>query len=244
MSRLVCWWSAGATSAVATKLALEKSDLTPIIAYCDTGSEHPDNERFRLDCQDWYGQEIVVLKSKTYSDVWDVFERTRYLVGPRGARCTGEMKKLPRRDFELPDDLQVFGFDASESQRAERFQENNPEVKVWFPLIEAAITKQDCIAKLNEVGIEIPAMYKLGYKNNNCIGCPKGQAGYWNKIRVDFPETFERMAKLERELNAAICKSYAGDGKRKRVFLDELPLDLGRYESELDVMQCGLVCGE
>ena len=40
-------------------------------------------------------------------------------------------------------------------------------------------------------------MYKLGYNNNNCIGCVKGGQAYWNKIRIDFPETFNKMAKLE-----------------------------------------------
>jgi len=90
-------------------------------------------------------------------------------------------------------------------------------------------------------GIEIPKMYQLGYKNNNCIGCPKGQSGYWNKIRVDFPEVFKRMSKVERKLNVAINKSYAGDGKRKRVFLDELEPDVGNYKFEPDI-SCGLLC--
>jgi hypothetical protein len=65
--------------------------------------------------------------------------------------------------------------------------------------------------------------------------------GYWNKIRVDFPEAFERMAKTERELNVAICKSYAGDGKRKRVFLDELDPEAGRYDPLPDI-ECGVLC--
>jgi hypothetical protein len=94
---------------------------------------------------------------------------------------------------------------------------------------------------LYEAGIEIPAMYKLGYTNNNCIGCVKGQQGYWNKIRIDFPEVFERMAKLERELNVAINKTYAGDGKRKRVFLDELDPQAGRYTMEPNI-ECGVLC--
>ena len=84
-------------------------------------------------------------------------------------------------------------------------------------------------------------MYKLGYKNNNCIGCVKGQSGYWNKIRKDFPEVFARMAKVERSLNVAINKSYAGDGLRKRVFLDELDPKAGRYKSEPS-LGCGVLC--
>ena len=159
-----------------------------------------------------------------------------------GARCTGELKKIPRLEFQSRNDLQVFGFDRNEKKRADRFVENNPFVDAWFPLIESNITKKQCIDIVSKAGIDTPAMYKMGYRNNNCIGCVKGQAGYWNKIRKDFPDVFDRMAKMERKINAAICKSYAGDGKRKRIFLDELPEDMGRY-SDLDI-SCGLFCGE
>jgi len=41
-------------------------------------------------------------------------------------------------------------------------------------------------------------MYKLGYHNNNCIGCVKGGMGLLETSKVDFPEHFDRMAKLER----------------------------------------------
>jgi hypothetical protein len=225
---------------VAAKLAVER-DPTTVVAYCDTGSEHEDNRRFLDDCARWLGRPIEVLRSASYRDIWDVFERTRYLVGIRGARCTTELKKLVRRAFERPDDVQVFGFDAAEGHRAERFRGNNPEVSVWFPLIDAGLSKADCLAQLQSAGIELPAMYKLGYRNNNCIGCVKGQAGYWNKIRKDFPEVYARMATVERQLGVAICKHERG-GKRTKMFLDELPEGAGRYE-DLEIT-CGLFCGE
>ena len=87
-------------------------------------------------------------------------------------------------------------------------------------------------------------MYRLGYANNNCIGCVKGGSGYWNKIRRDFPEAFARMARQERKMNAAICKvEGVENGKRwrKPVFLDELPPDAGRYVDEPDI-ECGVLC--
>lgn len=239
--RVVSWFSCGATSAVATKLAVEKYPKA-VVAYCDTGSEHEDNSRFMTDCAAWFGAPILTLRSAKYTDIWDVFEKTKYLAGVKGARCTTELKKLVRREFEMPDDLQVFGFDVNETDRAQRFRDNNPEVSVWFPLIDAGLTKQDCLDRIRGAGIELPAMYKLGYRNNNCIGCVKGQAGYWNKIRVDFPEVFDRMAKTERLLNVAICKTYAGGKSRQRLFLDELPPTMGRHK-DLEIT-CGLFCGE
>lgn len=242
--RLVIWFSCGATSAVAARIALDQyrdSGLEIVIAYCDTGSEHPDNARFIADCEHWFGRRIKVLRHPSYSDTWDVWETRQYIAGIKGAPCTLELKKSVRERFERPDtDLQVFGFDAGEAGRAEKFRRNQPEVRLLTPLIDAGLTKQHCFLALQEAGIALPAMYLLGYRNNNCIGCPKGNAGYWNKIRVDFPQVFNRMAELEREVGARICQATI-DGVRKRVHLDELPPTAGHYPSE-EPITCGLLC--
>lgn len=243
MKRLLCWFSCGASSAVATKLALDTfPDLEPHVVYHDTRSEHPDNKRFLADCEAWYGLTIERNSSDKYADIWDVFERERWIVGVRGAKCTAVLKREPSREYERPDDTQVFGFDLSEAHRVHRFRTNNPEIHLETPLIDAGYSKRRCLEIIASAGIELPAMYKLGYRNNNCLGCPKGGQGYWNMIRRDFPEVFNRMAKLERELNAAINKSYAGDGLRKEVFLDELDRNAGR--GYVEPMDCGLFCAE
>lgn len=234
--RVVAWFSHGAASAVAAAMTLAKyPDAT--VACIDTGSEHEDNERFRAECELWFGQEIVMLKSEDYVDIWDVFDRTGYLVGPGGARCTTELKKKVRWAYERPDDLNVFGYtaDQTDAKRAERFVEQNPGVSAWFPLVEAGVTKSDCLGLLERQGIEIPEMYRLGYRNNNCVGCVKGGMGYWNKIRVDFPEVFARMAAQERKMGRTVLRSGG-----EPVWLDELDPSRGRYEAE-DI-SCGPVC--
>ena len=134
----------------------------------------------------------------------------------------------------------MFGFTAGEEDRAQRFVENNIGIDARFPLIERGLTHADCEAMLVAEGITLPAMYRLGYKNNNCIGCVKGGAGYWNKIRADFPEVFSRMAELERRLDVSILKRTVA-GMRVRLFLDELPPGLGRYEAEPSI-ECGSGC--
>jgi len=241
IERTVCWFSCGAASAYATKLALDKYENC-VIAYQDTGAEHTDNERFLKDCEKWFGQKIIRLKSEKYSDIWEVFEKTKWLVGPSGARCTGELKRRVAEDFiNFFRDREVFGYTADESKRLERFKSQNEERIIDCPLIDEGKTKADCFDALKRAGIELPTMYRMGYRNNNCIGCVKGQSGYWNKIRVDFPEVFERMSKMERKLNAAINKKYV-KGNRVRVFLDELPPNAGRYEAEPSI-SCGLFCG-
>jgi hypothetical protein len=235
----VCWFSAGAASAVATKLMLASQPTTNVeVVYTDTGSEHPDNQRFIRDCEAWFGHPIRILKSEKFDDVWDVWETTRFLVGPTGARCTGELKKKVRFAFQEPDDIQVFGFtaDRKEVLRADRFREQNIEVDLRTPLIERGLMKADCLGILAEANIALPTMYLLGYDNNNCIGCVKGGMGYWNKIRRDFPETFERMAVLEEGLGRTVLR----DGGIP-LPLRALDPSRGRYRDEPDI-ECGLLC--
>lgn len=86
--------------------------------------------------------------------------------------------------------------------------------------------------ELAESRIELPAMYKLGYSNANCVGCVKGGMGYWNKIRVDFPEIFKRTAELERK---------AGHTCIKGKYLDELDPNAGRFEA-IELPECGIFC--
>lgn len=242
MSRVLAWFSCGDASAVASKLAVEQYGDSCEVCYCDTFAyEHPDNRRFFADVERWLGRPIKVLASDDYTDIYDVFRRTKWLIGPAGARCTTELKKNVRTGYQRVDDVHIFGFTADEQKRVDLFRRNNPELLAEFPLVTAGYTKTDCHRLVREAGIEIPAMYRLGYRNNNCIGCVKGGMGYWNKVRRDFPEHFAKMAAMERELDVAICKTEGPGRKRIRVFLDELPPDAGRYIEEPDI-ECGVLC--
>ncbi len=229
--RVLVWFSCGAASACAAKLTLEKHPNAEIL-YCDTlAFEHPDNRRFIADVEKWIGKEIKILKSEKYKDIFDVFDKTGWLVGHGMAKCTHKLKRDLREEYQEAADIHVFGYSVDELARLARFEQNNPELYLLFPLRDAGMNKQDCLNMLMQAGIELPAMYKFGYKNNNCIGCVKGGKGYWNKIRVDFPEAFERMSKQERKMNVKILD----------VFLDELDPSVGNYHSEFET-ECGVTC--
>lgn len=245
MTRCVSWFSCGIPSAIATKLAIASvGDVT--IYNCEIEEEHSDNKRFLRDCEEWFGQEIIQLGNDEYGrSARRVFRNTRFLVGPKGARCTAELKKALRWEYGRADDRVVLGYTKEEQQRVDKLLRSEPLLNIWPILIERDMSRADCMAAFARTGIEAPAMYRLGYKNNNCIGCVKGQAGYWNKIRRDFPARFAEMARIERELGRTICKREwrDEDGKRQleRIYLDELPPDLGTYEAEPEA-QCGIFC--
>ncbi len=132
--RIVCRFSCGAASAVATKLALRKYDPDRVvITYSDTGSEHPDNVRFLADCQRWFNHEIIILKSEKFNDTWDVWEKERFIVSRQGAPCTGLLKREPTYGFARPTDILVFGYTAEETGRADSFRKQNFEITLEAP---------------------------------------------------------------------------------------------------------------
>jgi 3'-phosphoadenosine 5'-phosphosulfate sulfotransferase (PAPS reductase)/FAD synthetase len=241
--RTVVWFSAGVASAVAAKLVIDSNPEDLHLCYIDPGSEHPDNIRFIKDCEKWLGVQVEMLKSDRYQDTWHVWEDRRFLNGPNGALCTTELKKMVRYKYQLPDDIHVFGYTQGEEKRVKRFVKENPGVDIWCPLIENNFSKNDCFEIIKKEGINIPVMYQLGYNNNNCIGCVKGAFGYWNKIRKDFPETFDRMAKLERQIGRSLLRNdpRGKDKTGNPVFLDELDPNRGNYKTETPI-QCSLIC--
>lgn len=240
MARIVCRFSCGDASAVATKLAFVKAaGREVVITYSDPGSEHPDNKRFLADCERWFGQSVIVLPKGKYANTWAVWEGERFITSAAGAPCTGFLKRAPTYGFQQPGDILVFGYTIEERGRADRIREQNPEIEVWTPLIEAGLTKADCHGLVERAGIELPMMYRLGFHNNNCIGCCKGGMGYWNKVRRVFPETFERMAALQRKLGPGSALWREGNGAP--ILLDDLAPSRGDHDREPSI-ECSLLC--
>ena len=233
MGRIVCWFSCGAASAVATKLAISqfgKENVT--VARCIVREEHQDNDRFANDCEKWFGIPILnLIREKYDGSVINVMQKRGYIKGPRNVVCTYELKKRVRELFQLPTDKHVFGYCAEEQDRWDHFLDSN-NIDSVAPLIERGLEHKDCLAIIEDAGIKLPAMYILGYKHNNCIGCVKGGMGYWNKIRIDFPEVFDRMVFLEEKLSATVFNGMS---------LKNLPETAGQYQSEPEI-QCGIFC--
>lgn len=231
--------SAGVSSFMAGYLA---GDVDEWI-YIDLADQHPDSLRFIRDCEKAVGKEIKILRSSEYAGVEDCvlafggFRNIRSGFAP----CTNWLKKRVRKVWELEhqdcDITYVWGMDATEHERAERLEESMPDFHHQFPLIENVLTKKEAHALFEmKFSFPRPKMYDMGYSNNNCIGCIKGGMGYWNRIRKDFPEVFEKRARLERRVGNTILKDCNGP-----IYLDELDPERGVLDAEI-TPECGIFC--
>ena len=218
--------SGGVSSFIAGLLARDVDEWI----YIHVGDQHEDTLRFIEDCERFLSRKITVLRSEKYSCVEDVVRERNFLTSPHGAPCTCALKKDVRKLWEkqFPDCqfTYVWGFDLAEKARAERMREADKGKYVHeFPLIDRGLSKQDCHAILKLTGIERPLLYRLGFPNNNCIGCLKSGGFTWTLVREYFPEQFAKRAKLERE---------QGHSCLKNMFLDELPDGYGRKTQFLE----------
>jgi len=232
---VVAWFSAGVSSFVATLLSKQAVDR---IIYIDINDQHPDSLRFVKDCEEKLEKPIEIMKSHTYASVDECIRSFGFIRNPYTMHypCTSRLKKDVRKRFEAEhadhDITYIWGFDIDESQRIERLKENMPEQKHVFPLLTCGVSKQDAHAVCERIGIKRPTLYDIGYNNNNCLGCVKGGMGYWNKIRIDFPQVFENRARLERDVGNSILS---------QCYLDELDPDRGRMPDEI-MQDCSIFC--
>ena len=91
--KTVTWFSAGVSSAIATKLHIDEIDQ---IIYIHIEDQHSDTMRFVKDCEAWFGKSIETLQSpyKTVENACLSSGGRGYVNGPTGAACTKFLKKL------------------------------------------------------------------------------------------------------------------------------------------------------
>lgn len=223
---------------------------------CDTRpSERSDNYRFSAEVEKWLGVPITYIRNDKYTTVDDVFDRTGYMSGPKGARCTVELKKKPRFAFQRPDDIHVFGLTADEGKRIKKFTANNPELRLLWILQKHNVTKARALECMECAGIELPLSYRIGFDNNNCPGCVKGTSPwYWDMVRTHDPEVFQRRCEQSRKLGVRLAEctkealsrlpsSVQPFGSKDRIFLDELPPGPYTKHGKKERMSCGPDCG-
>lgn len=241
MARIVCQFSCGAASAVATKLVLAEGHADVAIVYAFVLEDGADNLRFLGDCERWFGHSVTILRDEKYgASTFEVWRRKRFMKGLTGAPCTAELKRKVLDGFKRHDDLLIFGFDAEEADRFDDFAERNPLLKCRAPLIEKGLTKADCLAMVNRAGIVLPEDYRDGFNNANCRGrCPKAGEGHWNRMRILRPAEFQQMLAAQEDIGPGAY--FFRDRKTgERFGLKDLRPDAGRHDEPAP--SCSFFC--
>lgn len=243
--RIVCRFSCGAASAVATKLALgEYPPERVLVVNAFIVEEHEDNRRFLADCEKWFDFPITVIRDERYGASTDrVWTERGYMKGLRFSPCSHYLKRELLGSISLPDDINVIGFTIEEQDRFDDLRDHFPQERFLAPLIDRGLTKGDCLSIVSAAGIELPFMYRKGYQNANCIGCPKGGQNYWQAIRRDFPERFEKIAAIQESIGpgAYFLRFRSGPRKDERMGLKELPAGNGNMAEEPS-FSCSFFC--
>lgn len=242
---IVVWFSNGAASAVAWQETLARygNDCDVRAVNNPVAEEDEDNLRFGRDVAAWLKRDLTFHRNPRFpfgsaENVWD---DVGAMVFPQGAPCTVHLKKKARQDYERNHrvDWHVLGFTADEKRRYERFVLTERS-NVLPVLIEAGLTKQDCMDRLIASGVRPPRVYAEGYPNANCIGCVKATSPtYWNLVRKTRPGVFQKRAEQSRRLGVRLARHQG-----KRIFLDELPpTATGRALKSMKI-ECGIFCEE
>lgn len=247
MSRIVCQFSCGAASAVATKLTLAQHPEALVLnAFIE--NECADNRRFLADCERWMDRSFTILRDEKYgANINNVFRTVGFLKGPGGAACTTRIKRGLLKKAERPGDILVLGYTAEEQDRLDDWRETWPDRPIVAPLIERGLTKSDCKAMVLRAGIVLPLQYRKGYKNANCKVCIKGGEKYMRAARIDHPEEFEEVCTSEDVVaalhgeNARLLRYRSGPLKGQRFALRDLSRD-GPMDRADAPPECGLLC--
>lgn len=243
-------WVDGVNSAVMAYLFLQE-DPDAIPVHCDLGdSVHEDSHRFINDLEGWYGKPIVRVRSEEFSTIDEVFEKRKYLSGMKGAPCTGEMKVVPRMNYQLPSDIHHWGYTADklDAKRFDGMLIDYPLLRQRSPLIELGMKKKDTHAFLARHGIRRPWVYEIGMPNGNCICCVKSSSpNYWALMRKWFPLVFARRCAQARKFGARLViigREKGPDGKMRniRCFPDEIPADWPTTIRGVNWGGCGFHC--
>jgi hypothetical protein len=197
-------FSGGAASAVVAKIVIDEQGHDDVILlYCDTKSEHPDADRFRLQVCDYLRHEMTVVSDGR--DIWQLIDDEHCLPSHFIPFCTRILKAEPSDKFlkSINEEfIEYLGFTMDEIRRVQRaYARAASEGKhIAFSLLERGISSDECKRIIREEWrICLPEPYKF-LKHNNCIPCFKGGKRYWIEVAKHYPEQFEMACKKEEKI--------------------------------------------
>jgi hypothetical protein len=234
--------SGGMSSAIAADRVLDRygHDATTLW-FADTAWEDLDLHRFLFDLQQRWGKEIVTHRDGRTP--LEVAEDEKIIPNQRLAPCTFRLKIDPFRryleTFEKPVTVHI-GMDWRETKRMEAPKARYEKIKgvsVDYPLMWAPIEYRPYGDVMEEWGITVPRLYKMGLTHNNCGGrCVKQGVGNWKRLYHSMPERFKEVEDWETAQRAKGGKlaNYAISRDQKGGKVRPKPLSVIRQEAETE----------
>ena len=217
--------SFGLASAVAADMVIRRCGRENVtLWFSDTRWEDQDLYRFKADCLERWGGDVVLWQDgRRPPDIW-----TDEAIIPNNllAPCNRILKIEPFtrfvRGFFYKPVIVHLGMDWSDTRRgrgtvSRRNYQALSGVTVDYPLL--SVPEFDLAAEVRGWGIHPPRMYAMGFHHNNCGGrCPRQGQAEWRRLRRYFPERFVEMMRWENwarsqddsRANRAFLKSRRG----------------------------------
>lgn len=213
--------SGGLGSALAAERVIQRYGRENVLLwFADTRQENPDLYRFLHDLMArWKGVLYYFTEGRTPRQVWD---DKRIIPNDLLAPCSFELKVRHFRDFILSMALlpEVYiGYKPGEDKRMcdtiSSYSEAIPQATVSYPLVWQPVEIRDLYTVCEqELGIDPPLLYKLGFHYNNCNSdCCR--AGMTNRVReaIMFPAQFALSESWETD------RRNTGDARQHFTFL-------------------------
>ncbi|MEX1029105.1 MAG: hypothetical protein WDZ91_03550 [Paenibacillaceae bacterium] len=246
----VVMYSGGVGSFMAAKRVIETFGVAAtVLLFTDTKMEDEDLYRFIKESTRYLEAEFI--KISDGRDVWQVFNDVRFLGNSRIAPCTRILKQdLARTWIEksfVPDEVVLYvGIDWTEAHRIEKIKNKWAPYIVSAPLMdEPYLSKNDIFKVLEDIGIEKPKLYSLGFSHNNCGGfCCKAGQGHFVNLLEKLPDRFAYHEKKEDEMREKLGKdvSILKKQKNNKVFpytLKQLRVDFENKNQQIDLYDIG-----
>ena len=225
--KLAISFSGGRTSAVMTKLCVEKFKDTHDIAitFANTGCEHENTLDFVNKCDKHFGWGVVWIEAVVNPEkgkgirhkVVDYETASRYgepmeadfakhgLPGPGWLHCTRDTKELPIKDYlksvlgwKLGEFWIAIGIRADE---VDRVSANREKFKFVYPLVDAGWTKEDVKAECASWPFDLDLK---GEHYGNCVWCWKKSMRKLLTLAQDDESIFDFPRKMEEKYSHII----------------------------------------
>lgn len=202
-------FSGGVPSAIMVDLLIARYGRDNVfIWFADVMTEDVDLYRFLGDCMDrWGGAIYYYTHGKT---PLDVAQDKQMIPCDLHCPCSYELKVKPFRTFIkampcLP--VVYIGLEPHETKRLasvrKSYAEAIPLARVEYPLLWKQEPRPLLQVCREDLGIEPPRLYTLGFKHNNCGGaCVRQGVKEWVRLGYYFPDRFAQYEQWEQDQRA------------------------------------------